>query len=118
MHKTGKSIFGKLIDVVQGFGVLRLLLAALTLAAVVLAPKAGTSPAYSGWAFVPTILFAVLGPLYLMGLLLDMLMSGIMMSDKKGAERRRFRLIITTEALLAVALVVGWLPYYLSFWRP
>lgn len=103
--------------VIQAFGVLRSLLAALVLTAIAIAPEAGTPVAYAGWAFIPTVLFAVLAPLYLMGLLLDILMSGIFMSDRKGAERRRFRAIMVTEALLALALVVRWVPYYLGFWR-
>lgn len=118
MPATMRRFDKPIMHFINKFGVLRLLLAGLVCAALILAPKAGTPAFYSGWAFVPTVLFAVLVPLYLMGLLLDMLMSRILMSDRKGAERRHFRFIIMAETLLIVALVVRWAPYYMSFWRP
>ena len=43
---------------------------------------------------------------------LDMLMTRIYMADKEGAERARYRRILTTEALAFALLVGAWTPFF------
>ena len=95
-------------------GVLRVALLIAAVTTMVLAPPPATAGVYTGWAFVPTVLVPVLAPLILMVLLLDTMMGAIFMIDKDIAERRHYRMIIVTHLLMVVALVVRWLPYFLS----
>ena len=43
---------------------------------------------------------------------LDMLMSRIYMTDKRGAERARYRRILAAEALALALLVAAWTPFF------
>lgn len=43
---------------------------------------------------------------------LDMLMSRLYMADKRGAERARYRRILTAEALAFVLLAAAWTPFF------
>lgn len=95
-------------------GVLRWLLLIGVVITFVLAPAAGTSGSYTGWALVPSVLIPVIAPLLLMLLLLDALMSRVFMTDTHGDARRRLRMIVTLNLIVAAALVIYWIPYYLA----
>lgn len=101
----------------QQLGVLRVLLLACVVLAVVLAPAPGTPSGYHGWQLVRTVLAPVLAPMLLMLLLLDALMTRVFMSDAEGAARRRLRTLMLLNLALALALALYWLPYYLAL-RP
>ena len=45
---------------------------------------------------------------------LDMLMSRIYMTDKRGAERARYRRILVAEAAALAVLVAAWVPFFLG----
>jgi len=94
------------------FGPMRLVLAGLALTMMSLVPAKGSVAVYHGWALVPTVLIPVLVPILFMVLMLDVLMSGVFMIDKKGAARTRYRTILLVELVLAVGLVLFWVPYF------
>jgi len=93
---------------------MRLVLAGLALTMMSLVPAKGSVAVYHGWALVPTVLIPVLVPILIlfMVLMLDVLMSGVFMIDKKGAARTRYRTILLVELVLAVGLVLFWVPYF------
>jgi hypothetical protein len=110
MHPV-QSFFHQLV---QQFGVLRLLLAGAAITGIAAVLKPGTRAIYSGWDMVPTVLVPVIVPMILMVLLLDALMGRVLMADKKGQERERLRITVVVNLLLAAGLILFWLPYYMS----
>ncbi|MFQ6022255.1 MAG: hypothetical protein ACE5NW_05995 [Acidiferrobacterales bacterium] len=103
-----------LVKLLTQFGPLRLALACAAVVAIFSALEPGTPGVYTGWNFVPTVLIPVLVPLIFMVLMLDTLMSAVFLSGKEGVERRRFKAIMATNVVLAVGVLLAWLPYYLS----
>ena len=118
MAFTKETAKNPVLALVTQLGALRLMLAALAMTAIGFVQKAGTSPVYTGWDLGPTVIAPVMAPLVLMLLMLDVLMSRVMMLDKKGGARRRLRHIIAVELLLALGLVMVWLPYFLALGNP
>jgi hypothetical protein len=95
-------------------GVLRVALIALVILDMLGAPRPGTSAVYSGWEMAPTLILPVLAPILLQVLLLDALMGRVLMSSAQGAERIRYRRIVTVNLVFSIALVLWWLPYFLK----
>lgn len=93
-------------------GALRVALAAAALPLIVFATRPGTLPVYEGFAVLPTLLMPVLAPVVLMLLLLDALMARVFMFEKTGAERARYRRIVTVDLVLSAALTLAWLPFF------
>ena len=93
-------------------GPMRVVLACMALALIILVPAPGTPPVYQGLGLVPTVLVPVLAPILFMVLMLDMLMASVFMIDKRGVERARYRMIQLLNLALAVALVLFWIPYF------
>ncbi len=102
------------LDRLGRYGVLRSLLAATSVLIFIFATTPGLVPVYSGWPFVSTVLLPVLAPLIMMLLLLDALMGRVLMSDLTGVERARKRTIVIVNLILVTAVVLRWLPYYMS----
>lgn len=109
-----KNVKNPLAALATQFGALRLMLAALTIVNILYVQKPGTPPVYSDWDLGPTVIAPVMAPLVLMVLMLDMLMSRVMMVDTKGQARKRLRRVILVELLLALGLLLVWLPYFLA----
>jgi cobalamin biosynthesis protein CobD/CbiB len=79
------------------------------------ATSPGTEVAYNtGWEILTTLIAPAIVPIVFMGLLLEMLMTRIWISGAQGAERRRLKGILIFETLLAIAMLVAWLPFFLS----
>ena len=92
-------------------GALRAILLASALVLVLLAPFAGGYPQTSGFAMVTTLLAPVFYVMVIFLLPLDMLMTGIFMSDKTGAERERFKFVLRCELVALLALLLSWAPF-------
>ena len=101
-------------NLLRQMGVLRVVLVGLAILDMLAAPRPGTAVVYSGWEVVPTLILPVLAPILLQVLLLDALMGRVMMSSAKGAERARYRRIVTVNLVFSGALVLWWLPYFLK----
>jgi hypothetical protein len=95
-------------------GLLRVALIALVILDMLAAPAPGAPAIYSGWELVSTLILPVLAPILLQVLLLDALMGRIMMGSAKGAERARYRRIVTVNLVFSIALVLWWVPYFLK----
>ncbi|HCY13176.1 MAG TPA: hypothetical protein DG414_04980 [Gammaproteobacteria bacterium] len=93
---------------------LRLMLAAVILILVAMAPLALARTSYAGWAFATTVVAPALAPIFFFVVLLDILMCSIFLASAAGAERQRFRFIIRVELVLWVILTVAWLPLMLQ----
>ncbi|MCC5858544.1 MAG: hypothetical protein JJT90_10330 [Ectothiorhodospiraceae bacterium] len=98
----------------RDLGALRTPLLLLAVVAIVLAPGGDTRVQYEGWAFAHTVLLPTVAPLLLAGLLLDSLMSRVLMDGAGDDRRRQLRVVIRTELVMAVVLVVSYLPFLLS----
>lgn len=101
-------------NLLRQMGVLRVVLIALAIFDMLASPPPGTAVVYSGWAMVTTLILPVLAPILLQVLLLDALMGRVLMSSSKGAERARYRRIVTVNLLTVAVLVLWWLPYFLK----
>ena len=101
-------------NLLRQMGVLRVVLVGLAILDMLASPRPGTAAVYSGWEVVPTLILPVLAPILLQVLLLDALMGRVMMSSAKGAERARYRRIVTVNLVFSGALVLWWLPYFLK----
>ena len=92
-------------------GFLRALLMLTTLMLVIMSPFAGGQVQTSGWPMVTTLLAPVCFVIFVFVLCLDMLMSWVFMSGRSDDERRRFIMIVRSEALMLVILLVSWAPF-------
>ncbi len=82
-----------------------------TLMLVIMSPFAGGQVQTSGWPMVTTLLAPVCFVIFVFVLCLDMLMSWVFMSGRSDDERRRFIMIVRSEALMLVILLVSWAPF-------
>jgi hypothetical protein len=105
---------GRRENLLHQMGVLRVALVALVILDILASPRPGTLAVYSGWEMVPTLILPVLAPILLQVLLLDALMGRVMMSSAAGAERSRYRRIVTVDLVFVIVLVLGWMPYFLK----
>lgn len=96
----------------RDLGVLRLALIALAFADMAFAPAPGTEAVYSGWSMVPTLIAPVMAPILLQVLLLDALMARVMLGSASGAKRLRYRRVVITNLVVALLLLLRWLPYF------
>jgi hypothetical protein len=106
-----------ILDLIDKIKPLRVGLLALGLLTGAFVPAAGTRPVLDGPELVQTLLLPALAPLVLLVLLLDTLMSRIMMSDKEGEERARYRMIIRTNLLVVLFMVLLWAPYFNALFK-
>lgn len=98
-------------------GELRSTLAAVALFCVMIKPFASDDARYHNWGLLPDVIVPVTVLILVWGLALDMLMSKVYSFSADQVGKQRFRLIIRLEAILIVALLVAWVPYYLAVLR-
>lgn len=96
----------------RDLGMLRLALIALVLVDIAIAPAPGTVAVYSGWTMVPTLIAPVMAPILFQVLLLDALMARVMLGSASGAKRLRYRRVVITNLVVALLLLLRWLPYF------
>lgn len=98
-------------------GELRAALAGVALLCVMLKPFASSEVRYHDWGLLPDVIAPVTVLILFWGLALDMLMSKVYSFSADEAGKQRFRLIIRMEALLVLALLLSWVPYYVAVLR-
>lgn len=98
-------------------GFLRAALMMVTILLVILSPFAGGHVQTSGWALVTTLIAPVSFVIFAFVLCLDMLMTRLFMSGSADDERRRFVMILRSEAVLLVILILSWAPFVMSLLR-
>ena len=107
----------RLRHLVEMFGALRVLLV-LCVAALIVAAPFSDGPAHAaGWPLVGGVIAPTLFVIMAFVLPLDITMTLVFMSDRRGAERRRLLRIAQTEAVLLVAMLVAWTPLVLRLLR-
>lgn len=122
VERSGRHGYASIaIQLIGGYlrqlGPLRVVLALLTLIAVVLAPSGEQPLDYDGIGLFLTIILPTVAPLLLSGLLFDVLMSKVVMGDQDEAGRARLRIAIRTDFFLVLLLLLSWLPFFLSIVR-
>ncbi len=95
-------------------GALRVALGVVVLVSAVLRAEPGAQAVYEGWGMVPNLLLPALVPIIFMGVLLDILMSRVMMTDTQGEARARYRTILKTDLAMVLALLGSWLPFFVA----
>ena len=98
-------------------GFLRAVLMFATVVLVLLAPFSGGYAQTSGWALLTTVIAPVSFVIFAFVLCLDMLMTRLFMSGSADDERRRFILILRSEAVLLGILLLSWTPFVLELLR-
>ena len=101
-------------DWLRQFGVLRIILLGFALFSLVFRPTPVMDPVYQGWNIVIHLLLPVFAPIQFMLHMLDALMGLVLMSGKAGAERIRYRHIVLTQFIVAMALLAYWVPYFIA----
>lgn len=100
------------VTIFRQVGALRLLLAAIVVFCLVMvffADGDGT-----GWHVIPVHVAPALVILTIWVLLFDMLMSWLLMRQKDGQERLRYRHLLLWDGFLLVALFAFWGPFFAS----
>ena len=69
---------------------------------------------YEGWGIIPSQVVPGLVILMVWALPFDMLMARVFMADLQGPERERYRTVIRIDALLVLALVLFWGPFFIG----
>jgi hypothetical protein len=105
---------GRTNNLFQQMGALRVALVAGAIVDMLAAPSPGTPVIYAGADLVTTLIVPVLAPILLQVLLLDALMGRVLMSSHTGAERARYRRIVTVNLVIVFLLVLRWTPYFLA----
>ena len=101
------------VTIFKKVGYLRLLLAAMVVFCLLMVFFRGGDDA--GWYVIPAHVAPALVILTIWVLLFDMLMSSIIMSQKHGQERLRYRHLLLWDGFLIVALLAFWGPFFASF---
>lgn len=101
-----------MISLMERFGVLRLMLAALVLILAALVPFAGEPIEYEGWKAIPTLIAPVIAPIVFMGVLLDLLMARVWITEADAGLRRRLNGITILDLVLVAVLLVSWGSYF------
>jgi hypothetical protein len=70
--------------------------------------------AAEGWNSVPSYVAPALVVLMVWGLLFDMLMARVLMGEQQGHARDRYKTVLKVDAILVLALLSFWGPFYLS----
>ncbi|BAU46930.1 hypothetical protein SVA_0348 [Sulfurifustis variabilis] len=112
MESESASAGNAVLRWARRLGPLRIALLAAAVLVVVFAPAPGTKAVYHGWGLARTVLMPVLAPLVVMLLLLDALMARVFLSDAEGEARARLRTVVWINLLVALALVLYWIPYF------
>lgn len=99
-------------------GALRILLAALAVLVLALAPRPGTPAVMEGWRMFPTLIVPTLAPLVFLVLMLDALMARVHMTSVTGGALARYRRIVTVDLLLGLVVAAWWAPYFVALARP
>ncbi len=107
----------RLRDFVRFFGVLRVLLVFVVVALVVAAPFSGAPTHATGWPLVRSVIAPTLFVIMAFVLPLDLAMTLVFMSDRKGPERRRLRIVAAAEGMLFIAMLAAWTPLLLDLLR-
>ena len=84
---------------------------------IVGAPRPGTPADLDGAALWTTVLFPTLMPIVFMVLMLDALMGRVLLGSARGAERARYRRIVTVNLAVGIFLVLWWVPYFAKLFR-
>lgn len=101
-------------SIVIEFGVLRVALILAALFSLIFRPVPMLDPTYIGWHMVTYLLLPVLAPIQFMLHMLDSLMGLVMMADKTGSERVRYRRIVITQFTIALLMLAYWIPYFIA----
>jgi hypothetical protein len=117
MESESASAGSGVVRWARRIGPLRVTLLAAAVLVVIFAPAPGTRAIYHGWGLVRTVLLPVFAPLVVMLLLLDALMARVFLSDAEGEGRARLRAVLWLNLLVALALVLYWIPYFVAL-RP
>lgn len=104
----------KLTEFASQAGAIRLILYVLAIIAIVFKPANDTMMSLEGLDFIPTLILPVIAPLLTTGFFLDMLMCKIYASEQPDDVKAKFKTISRVDLLLAVLLLVFWVPYMLS----
>jgi len=107
----------RLRDLVGYFGALRVLLVITVVVLIVAAPFSDGPAHATGWPLVRSVIAPTLFVIMAFVLPLDITMTLVFMSDRRGAERRRLRRIAQTEIVLLVAMIVAWIPLLIRLIR-
>ena len=99
------------------FGALRVLLVLCVVALIVAAPFSDGPAHTTGWPLVGSVIAPTLFVIMAFVLPLDITMTLVFMSDRRGPERRRLLRIAQTEAVLLVAMLAAWTPLVLRLLR-
>lgn len=98
----------------QEFGLLRILLLTGAVVSLLFRPAPLIDPVYEGWHLFVHLLLPVLAPIQFMLHSLDGLMGLVLMADKTGEARQRYRRIALTQFTVALLLLAYWVPYYIA----
>lgn len=98
-------------------GPMRVFLVMLALVLIAGAPRPGTPADLDGAALWTTVLFPTLMPIVFMVLMLDALMGRVLLGSARGAERARYRRIVTVNLAVGIFLVLWWVPYFVKLFR-
>ena len=98
---------------VKRLGPMRIALALMAVVLVILVPWPGFDDE-SAFGVFRSVVVPTLSPILFMVLMLDVLMSRVHMVDAEGDARDRYRSIIRFELLVALVLMLSWLPFFIS----
>ena len=104
----------KISSFIKQAGPIRNILYALGIIAIIFKPENSAELNLEGLQFIPTLVLPVIAPLLITGFFLDILMSRIYSSEQSDEIKQKFRSIIYVDLILAIALLIAWVPYMLS----
>lgn len=103
--------------ITEGFkqaGAIRNILYVLGLLTIILKPDNDTTMSLEGLDFIPTLILPVIAPLLTTGFFLDIVMCRIYSSEQPDEVKTKFRFISRVDLILAIALLIAWVPYMLT----
>lgn len=93
-------------------GELRTMLISTAVICVAFIPFTSDEIRLEGWGLFPDVLAPVVSMMLVFGILLDMLMSRVFLSDSEGDAREKFAFIFKLEGMVLLALIGLWAPFF------
>lgn len=107
-----------MMQALLSLGGMRLILLFVSLLCIVFRPDMDAGTELSGWGLFTTTIIPVVAPMAFMVLLLDAIMSRIFRADASDNgetdKAKRFTLISRVNVVMALAMLLSWLPFFLS----
>ncbi|GMR07588.1 MAG: hypothetical protein BMS9Abin26_0591 [Gammaproteobacteria bacterium] len=98
----------------KSLGAQRVAMTVFSLLTLISAPIASNGATYEGLLVLPTLVAPSMVPILMFVIMLDIIMSLVFMSQEEATGKKRFRLILSSNIVLLVAMIGVWGSFFIT----